>query len=546
MDIRFKYGLELDKLRPFRECCRLPAERKFLLIKEYFDVYLVEAKKNTTGKCFINKATHHFCRDKGVPRRTFLNWLRNYKESGIEGLVPHYNNRFETPKFSARKKHSVKIPHKPPFSQYVPATIEINVRNPLSCLEQINAIVQISPAFEPSVKDSFALFIDQNPRIWKKPLSLSLPRSLTEEETQRLNSYYRGTHKNHSAKALALLMAKENKSLQETMFKTQRSRRTIYKWLNLFSKKGLDFIEVKVTDERRLKMRQERKTRVIDILHAKPSIYGMNRTSWSQGAIREAYQNKYGENLSVFLLKKILKEERYTWQHAKKVLTSPDPEYYEKVGKLLDTLHNLQPEEAFFFIDEAGPWKVKRYGGKELVVKSTKIIESEIQGSKGSVSFIAALDAMVFQAHWQYISNKNTSMLISFLTLLRQKHAAYKKIIWTWDSLSSHSSENLLLWIEKMNLEAERSGKFPIMEIVPLPSCAQFLNVIEGYFSALRRAVIHNSDYQSKDEMKEAISRYFREQNDHYRKHPKKAGKKIWNKEVFKIDELPGGLFKKM
>jgi len=45
------------------------------------------------------------------------------------------------------------------------------------------------------------------------------------------------------------------------------------------------------------------------------------------------------------------------------------------------------------------------------------------------------------------------------------------------------------------------------------------------------RAIIHNSDYESIDEVKAAIDRYFRERNCYFKQHPKRAGKKIWQNE---------------
>ena len=70
-----------------------------------------------------------------------------------------------------------------------------------------------------------------------------------------------------------------------------------------------------------------------------------------------------------------------------------------------------------------------------------------------------------------------------------------------------------------------------MVELAPLPARAQFLNVIESVFSGLAKAVIHNSDYASVAEAKAAIDRYFRERNEHFRRNPRRAGKKIWGKE---------------
>jgi hypothetical protein len=67
--------------------------------------------------------------------------------------------------------------------------------------------------------------------------------------------------------------------------------------------------------------------------------------------------------------------------------------------------------------------------------------------------------------------------------------------------------------------------------LAPLPSGAQFLNVIESVFSGMARAVVHNSDYASVNECRSAIDRYFRERNSAFAKNPRRAGKVIWGKE---------------
>jgi hypothetical protein len=86
-----------------------------------------------------------------------------------------------------------------------------------------------------------------------------------------------------------------------------------------------------------------------------------------------------------------------------------------------------------------------------------------------------------------------------------------------------------------------RTGQFPgeerliagaSIELAPLPAGAQFLNVIESIFSGMSRAIIHNSDYPSLGAAKAAIDRYFGERNSHFAENPKRAGSKIWGKEL--------------
>jgi hypothetical protein len=91
-------------------------------------------------------------------------------------------------------------------------------------------------------------------------------------------------------------------------------------------------------------------------------------------------------------------------------------------------------------------------------------------------------------------------------------------------------SERLYQRIEQHNASVVSSDG-PKIEAVPLPSGAQFLNVIESVFSGMARAIIHSSDYRTVDEAKSAIDRHFAERNAYFLLHPKKAGRKIWGKE---------------
>jgi hypothetical protein len=71
----------------------------------------------------------------------------------------------------------------------------------------------------------------------------------------------------------------------------------------------------------------------------------------------------------------------------------------------------------------------------------------------------------------------------------------------------------------------------PFIKVAPLPSGAQFLNVIESVFSGLVRAVIHNSDYSGVEAARAAVDQHLADRNEHYRVYPARAGKSIWSKE---------------
>ena len=99
--------------------------------------------------------------------------------------------------------------------------------------------------------------------------------------------------------------------------------------------------------------------------------------------------------------------------------------------------------------------------------------------------------------------------------------------------------------MDRFNDETKAFAVGPIIELVPLPTSAQFLNVIEGVLSGMTRAVINNSDYPDAAQMKQAISRHFTERNEHFRDNPRRPGKKIWELDFFQdFDALRAGNYK--
>jgi hypothetical protein len=272
---------------------------------------------------------------------------------------------------------------------------------------------------------------------------------------------------------------------------------------------------------------------LIEILHHKPANYGINRSNWSYGSLADAFGKVYGRRPSNGTVGRILRQAGVRWKKSRKVLTSPDPKYRQKVELLLQTLHSLQVDEDLFFIDELGPFQVKRYGGRRYLPKHQTATHPQSQKSKGSITLYGALSALTNQMTWFYGMTKDSAGMIDLAEILFNQNPDKSKIYLTWDAASWHGSDTLLNWVETLNDSDIIKGSGPKIEFVPLPSSSQFLNVIEAVFSGMKRAVIHGSDYHSVDEMKSAISTHFAERNTFFLDNPKRAGKKIWEIDFF-------------
>jgi len=268
---------------------------------------------------------------------------------------------------------------------------------------------------------------------------------------------------------------------------------------------------------------------VFALLHSPPSASGINRATWTMTDLQRVLRER-GHRLSEARIRRIIKAGGFRWRRAKMVLTSTDPDYESKLNAVKETLANLKPDEAFFSIDEYGPFAVKHKPGRKLIEPGTEYVVQQWQKSKGWTIITAAIELSRNQVTHFYSQRKNTEEMIRLADLLRSQYRSCSRIFLSWDAASWHISKRLLAHVERVNAEAVNEH-CPRIELAPLPAGAQFLNVIESIFSGMARAIIHNSDFPSLDAAKASIDRYFAERNAHFAANPKRAGCKIWGRE---------------
>lgn len=280
------------------------------------------------------------------------------------------------------------------------------------------------------------------------------------------------------------------------------------------------------------KWRDEKiKAAVLSLLHSPPSIHDVNRTTWKMHDLRIVLKRQ-GVNIAAATVRKIIRASGFKWRKARIALTSNDPLYREKVDKIKSILSNLGPKERFFSIDEFGPFGVKMTGGLVLCDPQNVPVVPQYQQSKGSLIVTAALELSTNQVTHFYSTKKDTEEMIKLLDVLIVQYVDCERLYLSWDAASWHDSKKFNDRLTEVNSPEYRAiHHTPHVELAPLPSRAQFLNVIESIFSGMARAIIHNSNYLSIEEAMAAVDRYFRERNAYFTEHPKRAGRKIWGKE---------------
>ena len=119
-----------------------------------------------------------------------------------------------------------------------------------------------------------------------------------------------------------------------------------------------------------------------------------------------------------------------------------------------------------------GPFAVKMKPGRTLTAPDEQRIVPQWQKSRGSLILTAALELSGNQVTHFYSANKNTTEMIRMMELLVEQYRDRRKLYLSWDAASWHISEH----VEAHDAVAA-GGAEPIIETVPLPSGAQFLNV---------------------------------------------------------------------
>ena len=243
--------------------------------------------------------------------------------------------------------------------------------------------------------------------------------SVTPLDLQVLKSWQRSHDRRKWEVSVALLGLSSGRSVSELCDKIGRARRTVEKWYRAYAHAGIDGFPWKRSrklSEKAHEAIEEKRKRLIKIIHETPNIYGINRASWSLQALSDAYRKTYGESASRSSISEYFISAGYKFKKAKKSLTSNDPTYREKLIKITATLSRLAPDEKFFSIDEFGPFSVKIRGGVALVPGDEVRIIPQRQRSKGSLICTAALELSSNQITHFYSKKKNTREMIKLLS----------------------------------------------------------------------------------------------------------------------------------
>jgi len=117
---------------------------------------------------------------------------------------------------------------------------------------------------------------------------------------------------------------------------------------------------------RYLKPTEEHRQMIFATPYAPPASFGFSRTTWKMANLLDVLRRQ-GLAINLPLMTQVIRDAGYKWRKAKVVLTSNDRKFRKKVDRVRGILSCLEEDEAFFSIDEFGPFAIRLRAGRALV-----------------------------------------------------------------------------------------------------------------------------------------------------------------------------------
>jgi transposase len=213
------------------------------------------------------------------------------------------------------------------------------------------------------------------------------------------------------------------------------NRRTARKYLKAFAEAGISGLFAPRTSSNRKFDDSSVKSAVFELLHEPPSSYGINRTTWPMTHLVRILRERERPACPQ-VVRRIIKLAGYKWRKARIVLTSSDPTYSDKLNRIQSILSELRKDEAFFSIDEFGPFAVKTKSGLKLTAPGEQRLVPQWQKSRRCLILTAALELSENQVHHFFSAKKNTIEMIRMMDILIDRYRDHSKIYLSWDAAS--------------------------------------------------------------------------------------------------------------
>lgn len=275
---------------------------------------------------------------------------------------------------------------------------------------------------------------------------------------------------------------------------------TVKKWCDRFNAEGvLGLFDRPRSGAPRLLSVQE-VLQVVEAATSSPADLGLPFPTWTLSALRRYLREAHAITLSREGLRQLLARHGLSWKKAKSWQQSNDPNFAE-LKEAIVKLYTDPPEGALVLcLDQKGPVQIREYAGGGYARNGKPPLRPSDYVRHGTLYVLGALCPHTGQVWARCFTRYNRWTVICFLGWLLRQLPAEQEVYLVWDQAGAHIAQDVKTW-----LAAHHPGR---VHLRFTPTKAAWLNLIEGWWTILSRAVLRGAKFVNKAQFRAAVRRY--------------------------------------
>jgi transposase len=303
-------------------------------------------------------------------------------------------------------------------------------------------------------------------------------------------------------RALVVLMSSQGRAAPEIARSLKATADWVRGVIHAFNALGLAALAPRWGGGRPRRITAEMRAEIVRIATTRPQLLGEPYTRWSLAKLRDyLLRSKVVPAISKERLREILAEEKVSIQRTKSWKRSPDPDFDAKAARI-QQLYN-DPFSTVVCFDELGPVSpIPQPGWGWAPEGLPQRVPANYKKPHGVRFFFGAYDVRADRLTGRWFERKGSANTLKLLKAVRRRYPASVRLHIVMDNLSSHWTDEVVGWAEQHNVE-----------LVPTPTYASWLNLIEPQFGQMVAFVIRDSEHRGHEELQRAAGAYLRRRN---------------------------------
>jgi putative transposase len=329
-------------------------------------------------------------------------------------------------------------------------------------------------------------------------------RPLSAEEHDWVHRLYQDTtHVGLKSRCHIILLSAERYSVPQIASLLFSSEDTVARCIHEFNRSGLEGILPPERVGRPAKITEEYLKHLLELVESDPRDLGYPFSTWTAELLAVALQEQTGLTVSESSVRRTLHNQGYSVQRPVLCVSSPDPEYQQKVERLQELQRRAQAGEIdLYYEDEVdlallpGVMRCWSKQGQQRKIETPR--QNKKQYGAGLIHWVTG------NLYWATSDHKNNALFRSVLAqVVEPAHAqpVRKKYI-VVDNYRIHFAKPVQAFLDEHQDE---------IELVCLPTYSPKLNPVERFWKHLRRQVTHNHFFQTMERLMEAVLSFFQQ-----------------------------------